>query len=612
MIFIPSKIKGLSSLVIIIFILFGLISPFGNISKAQQNNNLPGDIVNSAIVCSGVIEKLTGFLRTLIPATDVPVAENVQRKKEGCLDHIAFLVANRIIEEVAKDTINWINGTSGDGGPRYVKDLGGFLEDLGDRVVGEYIQGTNFGFVCDPFKVQIKASLAKLRSKPQQRSECTLSEAIDNVDAFIDGNFREGGWKAWTELTTRSNPYLQFLEAKNEISVRIAGRQSVELAKLQWGNGFFGWEVCPGQRYMCQINGKDEPWPATAGATGCDAQGGVYHCAVPLQTATPGSVIEEQLNKVLSSGQARLEVADEINEVLSALLTKLINDIMGNNGLAGYQPRAGTTFGADALCVNYGICGEDGPEGEYTSCVERCNSLNCTEPRGPNNENPPECNVSELQQCLNSCRQTNSDGSYVRHTNYDAQKTVIIEAGVPQLLSTSRITIRVDGTDKFSCTYTPCSYSNVYADGDYTYDASYTLDGELQKIGEGSFKMPQPAVSTTTPTNPGNPADTLRTERGRYGATISLAEAGEILNKVAWAHRSGGWGLSRKENGSKCPSRVGNIACDVLYHQPTNTLYDVFEAGPNDSSPRAPARPVFNRIGPNTDRSRPWVAPAQP
>lgn len=125
----------------------------------------------------------------------------------------------------------------------------------------------------------------------------------------------------------------------------------------------------------------------------------------------------------------------------------------------------------------------------------------------------------------------------------------------------------------------------------------------------------EPNPSPTSPPTGGQLASLLAdvtAERNRYGQTISGIEAGTILNAVAWNNRSAGWGLSGKNFGAFCPSPAGDIACDILHYQPTNTIVDVFGSGPGGVNDQQPANPQWNVLGPPPGSNRPWVAPVQP
>src|SRR5262245_25984429 len=73
---------------------------------------------------------------------------------------------------------------------------------------------------------------------------------------------------------------------------------------------------------------------------------------------------------------------------------------------------------------------------------------------------------------------------------------------------------------------------------------------------------------------------TLERLRPLYPTPMSPAQLGDYLNRVAWEHRSEGWGLHRKTGGSRCPSpKSGDVSCDILVHNPTGGVFDVLIDG---------------------------------
>jgi hypothetical protein len=379
---------------ILVFIII-VVLVFSGFSVPKQTQADIGDVVGVGLAvanCVGLLDSLSGFLSGLFSfGGEVPVKEGNARKKENCLDHLAWVAVNIAIEKASQSTVDWINGDTGGGrGPRYVQDVEGFLIEIADDTIGEYILGSSFAFVCDPFRLQLRASLAVNRRPLDRYAECSLTSTVNNIENFIGGDFRDGGWNAWGELVTRSNPYIQYMQAEAELEARIQTRQANELRKLQWGNGFLSWEVCPGEKYQCNFSGgilhgvnEDE----------CRENGGSYQCAVRPHIATPGSVIEEQLNIVLASGQKRLQVADEFNEIVSALLNKLLNDLFSPGGLKDLKNTQKTKkrdtskpqTGED-LCDSNGICPADpddvpnpvdlpippGTTPEAIACIQAC------------------------------------------------------------------------------------------------------------------------------------------------------------------------------------------------------------------------------------------------
>ena len=123
-------------------------------------------------------------------------------------------------------------------------------------------------------------------------------------------------------------------------------------------------------------------------------------------------------------------------------------------------------------------------------------------------------------------------------------------------------------------------------------------------VDEGCPAEPQ------TPSIPLEVCETIKRVRGS-GPITSKGQIGDMLNRIAWEHRALGFGLSRKSGGNRCPSKVGDIACDILQLPPAqgNWLFDVFGSA-DVGEPTSPS--CGESIGPSTDASRPWVAPVNP
>lgn len=134
---------------------------------------------------------------------------------------------------------------------------------------------------------------------------------------------------------------------------------------------------------------------------------------------------------------------------------------------------------------------------------------------------------------------------------------------------------------------------------------TFTLPGLGRNQGENSNPgLPIPAASLLSD---------LQAERAKYGAIISHADAGKLLNAVAWKNRDAGWGLLGKSSGNNCPlNGTGQpISCDWLVHQPSGLGLDVLSDGPgivNGQPVNGKATPQWGNGYPETN----WVAPVQP
>jgi len=239
--------------------------------------------------------------------------------KEYGLDKVAYTITKAMIRQMTADMVDWINNGF-EGGPAFISDPQGFFTDLGDQVLGEFIDGSALGFLCDPFRfnIQLGFGLNFGSGRTYRYRGCTLSSVINNVEAFVDGDFSQGGWDGFLEMSTNpfNNPYGSYLESSKLLTARIEGQRELTLLELETGNGFLSQKECVEYENTYEAGG-DKP-----------------KC-LQYVTVTPGSVIENQLNNNLGSGVRQLELADEINEIVDALMGQLIAQIFANGGLAG-------------------------------------------------------------------------------------------------------------------------------------------------------------------------------------------------------------------------------------------------------------------------------------
>jgi len=238
------------------------------------------------------------------------------------LDFFAVSMAKALLQKLTNSIVEWIDRGFPGEGPAFVQDPGSFLADVADTVAGEFIDGTELGFLCEPFELDIKAALNyRYKSSFEERISCRLSDVIKNVEDFaefsgdsgrgISANFYKGGWDGWISLV-RQNQYSTYLASEAELGVRIRGRQNIELLQLNWGDGFLSFQDC--------IDPPGAP---------------LSECKVKGPIKTPGKVIETGLGKALGAELTQLELADSFDRILAALLNQLISKALGSSGLAG-------------------------------------------------------------------------------------------------------------------------------------------------------------------------------------------------------------------------------------------------------------------------------------
>ncbi len=349
-----SMSKRLLQLTLTFFITLGIVfSAFQtNVAEAQAPSGGASKVTAGIGGCvagtliAGTINQLIGGLASKLglvvtggavvaSAVAVPVSDrgnlavNVmqnqalqsQTHKEYVLDPTFKCIAQVILRQMTSDIVAWINGGF-KGNPAFVSNPGQFLTSIADRTAEDFLRGTALEFLCSPFKIQVRLALALNYNSLSAPPQCTWSKVFGNVSQaadqslkdFTGGNFAKGGLPGWFELTQNSsnNQVGSYLDASAKLDLQIGGKKSIELGKLNWGNGFLSY---------CTDSNPD----------GSCKKGG--------QIATPGKVIESQLESALSTDLDGLNLADEFDEVLMALMNQLLTKIFapggGGSGLRG-------------------------------------------------------------------------------------------------------------------------------------------------------------------------------------------------------------------------------------------------------------------------------------
>ncbi|MFA6536406.1 MAG: hypothetical protein WC250_00565 [Candidatus Paceibacterota bacterium] len=321
--------KFLTGLLVLAFVMPMVFATSANSANAQDAGGL-GSVVP------------VGDAKNLVKNTATAFSTNAEKVRTYVLNNIAYTVAKGIARQLTTSIVNWIN-SGFNGSPAFVTNPTQFLINTADRIAGDLIEGSELGFLCDPFRLDIRLALG-LKYRPfYDKVTCSFTGVVNNVrnsvSGFTDGNFRNGGWGSWLTLTNQpqNNVFGAYLESQNELEIRIAGQRILESKKLDWGGGFLSWET----------NCRDVPLPGdsgfvgptlpgtTANAVGSGFVGPVNSGAGQVRRqqtcdiATPGSVINDQLKKALGSGIDQLNLADDFNEIVNALVVQMVTQVAG-------------------------------------------------------------------------------------------------------------------------------------------------------------------------------------------------------------------------------------------------------------------------------------------
>ena len=243
------------------------------------------------------------------------------------LGSLAKIIAKTLLHTFTQSIVKWIN-TGFEGSPSFVTNPEGFLNDVADQTIGRVIEDIS-PLLCAPFKLDIRFALGlNLSLNSREEVHCRLSDVISNVrgayDSFVTGTIGSGNLSNWIHIagTQSNNAYGAYIATTDIMSARIVSATGQQIKLLDWGNGFKSWRSC-------------EKWgPDVKSADGKTTRKGACIKEGPIKT--PGSIIQDQTTGALGSTLRELELASEIDEVVGALINRLLVKAMtGAGGLLG-------------------------------------------------------------------------------------------------------------------------------------------------------------------------------------------------------------------------------------------------------------------------------------
>lgn len=589
---------------------------------------------------------------------DAQYVDIVQLSKEFGLDTIAVMVGKITLKKLTAKTVNWIN-SGFKGNPAYVADPKQFFLEIADSAASDVLSSTQLNKLCTPFKASVRLALVKNYLADQDNYSCTLRTLKNNYDQFTK-DFSKGGWDGWFEVTQTSGntPFGAYLNVQSGLNKKINSGTTEYKKELEQGQGFLSFKRCKEGKKL------------TAGEVSAfnylnDTNLKAGDCLdTDKETTTPGSVINDQLSNSLGSAFKQLEAADEINEIVTALVTQLVEQVIGGvgKGLRGVSERP--AGGGQSYTSQLGAEGQPPPTVDPNSIEVKQGGINCSssstssgngdttdgsEP-SPNDGNGSSGNSNFSSNCTSepttvsglpkidfgsgtggggggSCPVPTTPKSLCEKVDQGAV-LAILNKYRPSNAGITAAIVEVNGLYPEAKVLAHARLDKIDFGGGLVVDVIIgALGGTREGKGWG-WGVDCECGNTGTAPGTGNTVsavsliqggggedesgaptsllEDVRSERAKYGTNVVGGDLGALLNAIAWKNRSSGWGLSRKDFGEQCASPVGQIACDILYHRPSNTIYDVLYAAGEVSKPQ------WDKLGENTDERRPWVAPVQP
>lgn len=244
-------------------------------------------------------------------------------------DSVAYAAGQALLNQLTDNTISWIRGGF-QGSPSFDINPEKLLTDLADSVAGSTARQIRGLAICD-FDPTFKNDLANMvelstrsdaNNKFAAQVQCPFPSLNFSTSGFYSGASnafqQNGGWQAFeASLSDRGNAFGVAIIANQELIARQQSAQDVQEKKLARSSGF-----------LDIIDTNDCTYPEGQAAFDAidwtnDPQGRAIYQRMYCNTKTPGKIAGDQLTKALGVNMDKVGFVDNVNKILSTLVTAL-------------------------------------------------------------------------------------------------------------------------------------------------------------------------------------------------------------------------------------------------------------------------------------------------
>ncbi len=374
----------LLSSVLLTSFLVPAITSAQSISKPAIN---PSQVGSALVGCLSINTKLAKFVTgftSKVNATQVAVNNPTDNNRKDCLDKVGYLAARLAIQQITNRTIAWIN-TGFDGNPFWTTED----QTLYDKISNTQIKDLVAPYALTKTQGQEFAKDIARQLIIESKTTVDRKTGFTGPGRTFTNNFQAGGgWKSWYNLTSNpANDPIGFALLLTQQKEQVVSQKIAEVSReLQTNDGFLSQKKCvnptnykplsdyekkqaQGQSSASVISqetfmqnyfntagvsrdltpnkttGVLEHVPAyystltkatneysklvtQANQNAADAKTSVDNSTcLEWKTLTPGKIISNQLDSVLGSPIRQAELADTLNEQLSAVFDALLNQL---------------------------------------------------------------------------------------------------------------------------------------------------------------------------------------------------------------------------------------------------------------------------------------------
>ncbi|MES2224778.1 MAG: hypothetical protein V4478_02205, partial [Patescibacteria group bacterium] len=292
---------------------YGSNNKFGGLSFKGVGASLVactglGDVVASAIstglnyaknaIIKGVskIPLVGGFIGGLFGGPDkgssasnpLYVKDNGLQNKAACLDGIAYVLSQQVLQQITNRTLHWANTGFG-GNPLYVRNIDSYLysirNDNLNRFLGTSAQG------LDPIFGNALRSV--ITQQVTGITDGYINTALNTPQAkaynSFQNDFTSGGWGAL--LNPANNPIGAFFNSVNKLDNKISSDQQNTQAELTRNSGYFDMKTCV---QFEQLSPQSTEEAINLGLS-------TQPKCLKYETVTPGSLVASQVSNITNS-----------------------------------------------------------------------------------------------------------------------------------------------------------------------------------------------------------------------------------------------------------------------------------------------------------------------
>ena len=304
----------------------------------------------SAASCLGLTSGVTGLVTNVVTSgLAVPVSDMITRAQttitagattQDCITTsilipLARVMARLTLAKITASIIGWITGKNSTGSVMFVQNLQGNLQRVGDIQANAFF--VQFGRNSNsPFASAITSSLRTnyLWNTSSAgffaANRNTMSQYSPNPNAFLNGDWSQGGVGAWFALTTQTqnNPYTFYQASQSHLASIVGGAQTARSTELNWGRGFLSW-CGPATAANTTDEGDGTEMEGTAPGDACYNKDGTRGTI-----QTPSSIIHDYTQKaVVNAGIDQLISAQDLDAALGAIAAAMVGQVL--NGVSG-------------------------------------------------------------------------------------------------------------------------------------------------------------------------------------------------------------------------------------------------------------------------------------